>query len=961
MAEGSVAKAADDDSKKSGGDGIELAPKPKQNSSAFFIFSDEKKREVELQNSGASSAEMQQMLLSKFYSLSPGGRSRYDGLATRDRERYQREITTWEMTRERIRNTPSSTTLFIANFDPRRTTDDDLKKLFQPHEISHMYVRRNIALVNFSSIATAKAARKAANGRVLEGNVVSVSHAVGRRPDQYKRSEALYEDERRAAFKEQNPGWSDIQVDGALQAQYFCRLTEEERARYNKLAFDDNRRFDREMEEWESENRRVTDVAEPPTSSCNCENCERLTSEEYHVVTLPAGDAFTFGNGSFSSSLYQNDGAPRRILRARRPPDVSATQGTDGTDAQPVGPDAAHSSTGTPANSVGPSTDAGTPSGTTTTAARSANTPTSSTNGTTGGIGTFPAPASSPVSTTQRPRARGNAGRSPRVVVPADADNEHNSAGARGNAAGAESDDEEDANVDPNANAFRALLEDSDDEDDQDSNNSSLSDEISLPSSEDGDDDDKDDDDEDEDDDSEGFPLQLLQDMLPGGMGARVAARLMNGGIPGLRQEQLSTNIRPDQDDDSVASSDDEDDTAAAKCCACYRRGDQNHKWRRLVTLPCCGLGGKENSSSTRFCASCVLKLAVTRPDSASSVNEYHFFEDERNEPPVSHFYKENRQSESKRFIECPRCRDILIVKLKNLQKSYATNDDNDESSSGECDCSECRAERRSNREPVEIKTASSISMHRASFKTKAWFVGRKRDNAMILWKAAHLHPSFIPLTALGGDKYRANIMKLVGWGILHKVPGKRNTDIYRMNREDQMDLVKLVSPDPTTETDEQVNKEFDLFLELTHDMGYAGWESIKKFRIDRAIRLLNRFLYLLLYFRRYLPSPPMSLWQEWVVTALNAFNLALVLQFLLITAVYAGLFFGVGVTVCRALRNPEKFRFRSASRWAYVSAILGAYLTYRLSKVLYYSQYINFLGFLSPKAIIPFKKILWG
>ena len=200
--------------------------------------------------------------------------------------------------------------------------------------------------------------------------------------------------------------------------------------------------------------------------------------------------------------------------------------------------------------------------------------------------------------------------------------------------------------------------------------------------------------------------------------------------------------------------------------------------------------------------------------------------------------------------------------------------------------------------------------------------------------------------------------MKLVGWGILQKVPGKRNVDVYRMNREDQTELVKLVSPDPKTETDEQLTKEFDLFLELTHDMGLAGWECVKKLRIDRAIRLLNRFLYLLLYFRRYLPSPPMSLWQEWVVTALNGFNLALVLQFLLIMAVYAGLLFGVGITVCRALRNPEKFR--SASRWTYVSAISGAYLAYRLGKVLYYSPF-SFLGFLSPKAIIPFKKILWG
>ena len=532
----------------------------------------------------------------------------------------------------------------------------------------------------------------------------------------------------------------------------------------------------------------------------------------------------------------------------------------------------------------------------------------------------------------------------PRTVTPADESNENMNASNREVSIDANSESEEEANIDPNVNAFGALAEDSEEnDDDDDDDDAEDSDEITV--------------DDDDDDDSEDFPLRLLEDLLPPGVGSRVAARLANGSGSGNRQ-QLSTNIKPD-DDDSVGSSDDEHGVEAAKCCACYRSSDQNHKWKRLVTLPCCGLDGKEKSSSTRFCASCVLKLAVTRPASASSLGEYHFFEDERNEAPVSRFYKENRQSETKRFIECPRCRDILIVKLKNLKTSYSIGDEDDDSDSDECDCSECRAERRANRKPTETKTASSISVHRATFKAKAWYVGRKRDNAIILWKAAHLHHSLIPITALGGDKYRANVMKLVGWGILHKVPGKRNVGIYEMDRRDQIELVKLVSPNPTTETDEEVNKEFDLFLELTHDMGYAGWDAIKKFQIDRAIRLLNLFLYLMMYFRRYLPSPPLSLWQEWSVTALNAFNLALVSQFLLITAVYGGLFFGVSILVCRALRNPEKFR--SSSRWMYLLAFLGAYLAYRFGMLVYFSPCITFLGFLSPKAIIPFKLILWG
>jgi len=40
-----------------------------------------------------------------------------------------------------------------------------------------------------------------------------------------------------------------------------------------------------------------------------------------------------------------------------------------------------------------------------------------------------------------------------------------------------------------------------------------------------------------------------------------------------------SSNIRPDND---AEESDDEIDSSAARCAACFRVGNQNHKWRRL-------------------------------------------------------------------------------------------------------------------------------------------------------------------------------------------------------------------------------------------------------------------------------------------------------------------------------------------------------------------------------------------
>ena len=52
------------------------------------------------------------------------------------------------------------------------------------------------------------------------------------------------------------------------------------------------------------------------------------------------------------------------------------------------------------------------------------------------------------------------------------------------------------------------------------------------------------------------------------------------------------------------------------------------------VTLPCCGTKGRETKSSTRFCAACILKLAVTRA-SSSNTSEYRRFDDEPDEYPV--------------------------------------------------------------------------------------------------------------------------------------------------------------------------------------------------------------------------------------------------------------------------------------------------------------------------------------
>eukprot|EP00579_Thalassiosira_antarctica_P009393 CAMPEP_0201916172 /NCGR_PEP_ID=MMETSP0903-20130614/5873_1 /ASSEMBLY_ACC=CAM_ASM_000552 /TAXON_ID=420261 /ORGANISM="Thalassiosira antarctica, Strain CCMP982" /LENGTH=481 /DNA_ID=CAMNT_0048451923 /DNA_START=121 /DNA_END=1563 /DNA_ORIENTATION=+ len=281
--------------------------------------------------------------------------------------------------------------------------------------------------------------------------------------------------------------------------------------------------------------------------------------------------------------------------------------------------------------------------------------------------------------------------------------------------------------------------------------------------------------------------------------------------------ENLSTKIRPDDD---VEDSDEEYEDTAVTCAACYRTDDQSHKWRRLVTLPCCGTHGRETNSSTRFCAACILKLAVTRPNS-SNTSEYRMYEDEPDEYPVRKFYQKNVQTNNKRFCECPRCRDILLVKIKGVK--LANGDSDDDSSENECDCSDCEAEERKRiAERKDAFTAKSISLHIPSFKAKCLYVGRKRDVAKLLWKVALLHHNFMPFEALGGDEDKAILLRLTGWGVIEKVPGKRNTSLYRIGKENQKKLIKFFRLQNPSEKDEK--SQLLLISDIEPCLVYAAW-----------------------------------------------------------------------------------------------------------------------------------------
>jgi len=413
-------------------------------------------------------------------------------------------------------------------------------------------------------------------------------------------------------------------------------------------------------------------------------------------------------------------------------------------------------------------------------------------------------------------------------------------------------------------------------------------------------------------------------------------------------QANLCKNIKPDDYDED---SDEELDGTAAHCAACYRADNQNHKWRRLVTLPCCGTNGRETDSSTRFCAACILRMAVTRSTSSNN-SEYRLMDDEPDEYPVRKFYEKNSQTNNRRFCECPRCRDILLVKIKGLRPVYDDSDDN--YSENDCDCSDCEVERRERAERTETMTAKSISLHIPSFRAKCWYIGRKRGVAKLLWKVSLLHHNFISYEALGGDEDNANILHLTSWGIIEKIPGRRNSSLYRIDKTNQAKLNKIFQLKDPSEKDQK--SEMILMSDIGPCLLYAAWRHLRdEYRLDRSLRILNRFFFLSLHFFGLLPMLPLPWWQELIVTALIIFSTALVAQFLCVLAVYAATFFGVGLSVCYFLKCTNNMK----SCWWH--AVILSFLVYKLNKWFYESPYLSWSVLVAPKAMVPVKKFLWG
>ncbi|KAL7555239.1 hypothetical protein ACHAWF_019040 [Thalassiosira exigua] len=303
------------------------------------------------------------------------------------------------------------------------------------------------------------------------------------------------------------------------------------------------------------------------------------------------------------------------------------------------------------------------------------------------------------------------------------------------------------------------------------------------------------------------------------------------------------------------------DDANAPSCAVCFLDDDQRHKWRRLVTLPCCGSDGKEGTSSTRFCAACILRMTTMRADPSSS-NEYAPGDPERHEAPTKRFYVDNCQTDARRFLECPRCRDILVVDVERKQ----CDGDEDVSDSGlRPDCSGCEPKDEDWSDP---KAAHSIGVRSPSFKERCRYVGKKIDIAPLLWRATFLRHDFMPGSILG-----QHAEKLVHWGVLRRERRQRSVETFVMDKSHHDELVELMTAKQKGWTQLDFERNCALIIGLLWTLGATALEFAMHFHLCEALKTGNQLGRLVLYFAGYLPKSPnllLSAQQEWAMAALN-------------------------------------------------------------------------------------------
>jgi len=267
--------------------------------------------------------------------------------------------------------------------------------------------------------------------------------------------------------------------------------------------------------------------------------------------------------------------------------------------------------------------------------------------------------------------------------------------------------------------------------------------------------------------------------------------------------DSTSTDNQSDNDEDNI-------------CAICFRKEDgwPPDKWRRLVTLPCCGSNGREETSSTRFCHACILHLAdAVRPGEIADDEYQHNVLDELpTSSTVRMFYGENDcQTLTKRFICCPRCKDICVVDILNPTRGV-------------------------NLDWLNPTNAKSMSLQRPKFHERCKFIGKKIGIAVILLRIPFFHHKMIPLEGLlGRGSKKEDVLRLVKCGIIRRTS---NADMFRMELGDQNELKKLLR------LNEKKIMWCPMMEELLESLYEAAIKQFERHHYCNAIQMILRYLY---------------------------------------------------------------------------------------------------------------------
>lgn len=308
-----------------------------------------------------------------------------------------------------------------------------------------------------------------------------------------------------------------------------------------------------------------------------------------------------------------------------------------------------------------------------------------------------------------------------------------------------------------------------------------------------------------------------------------------HGSIPGLTNKYGEEEKGEDDDPD------------APKCAICFSTR------RSLEDLPCCG-GNAEETSSTRFCRSCLVKAVKSQVSREGFISI----------PLVG---------------ECPRCRNLLAI-YPHVSES--------------------------------IRCATFE--HRVNFVLDKESL-RKHLFTMAFADPCYI-PKDVFMSFDGASNSDTAVSQLVQWGILRRTKKADLYSMNTEDQAILRDVMSHPHNRPSFNVDNEDKWQKTALLVVAQ--GYfesAVYAVFSGFKIFRAIRLLNHSMVLFWMAYEYVPPPPFSS-HMWLVNLLNMFVACLLVVLAVVVGTGALIGWMMARSVRWTLQTPEKHR-RTTRIWS--------------------------------------------